>query len=522
MPRVPVSRAGLRAWRRRLGRGRRGRPKVSVAIATYNSGPGLDRAVASLRAQSLPAREFEVVFVDDGSTDGTYERLQDLCQEVPNFSVERIPNSGWPGRPRNVATARARGQYVLYMDHDDDLFPQALERMHAFASACDADILLGKEVMYGDGRTPGWPTWQANERRVEVGPAVLHCMTPHKLYRRSFIQDAGLRFPEGPVRLEDQYWNHAAYAAADRIAILADYPCYRWWIHPGNSHRAEVDPQVYLSSYLRSLDPVIALPPGRRRDEMLKRSYVRVVLFRLAAGDSALRQLLRREADTILTLFPPSLDTMLEPVDRARSALLRAKAWAAFDALRDLLDRFTLRMPSASAEWVDGELVVSAAGFVEVRGGAPYPLARRDGRWHLDLQGVTTAQPLPAAATDVEDSLARAWVELSVYGRESGVEWPVPCTGTVEIRDGDVPTLAFSVRGRIDPAVAAMGAPLEAGPWDVMVQFGALGHEVRRRVPVLGMVSTETFAEGRRARAYAAGPGNLAVQVSPTIRSPRA
>ena len=77
--------------------------KVSVVVAVYNPGDNIQRLLASLDAQSLPVDEFEVVFVDDGSTDETPERLRAFAAGRPNVSVTTIPNSGWPGRPRNVA-----------------------------------------------------------------------------------------------------------------------------------------------------------------------------------------------------------------------------------------------------------------------------------------------------------------------------------------------------------------------------------------------------------------------------------
>ena len=59
--------------------------------------------------QSLPDDGYEAIFVDDGSTDGTGERLDALAAEHDQLRVEHIPNSGWPGRPRNVGTDLAAG-----------------------------------------------------------------------------------------------------------------------------------------------------------------------------------------------------------------------------------------------------------------------------------------------------------------------------------------------------------------------------------------------------------------------------
>lgn len=492
--------------------------KVSVVIATYNSGPELDRVVASLDGQSLPRNEYEVIFVDDGSTDDTYHRLNEIARERPNVSVHRIPNSGWPGRPRNVGTAAARGEYVLYMDHDDDIFPEALERMYDYAAQNSADVLLGKEVMFGDGRTPGWPTWRANQPDAEVGHALLHCMTPHKLYRRALIESVPLRFPEGNIRLEDQYWNAAAYAAGRRFAILADYPCYRWQIHPGNSHRAKVDLDVYLSSFYASLAPIEALLPGPRRDELLKRPYVRVVLVRMSS-DNGFRSRFRTDAAEIASHFPPSLDRLLEPVDRLRSALFRRQDWATLNRLSPFYVGFTLRMRDTTARWEEAGLRIRTTGAMVLGDGTAYPVERRDGGIRLRLPvGIPERQD--EAVVDLDDALTRAYVDLSVHARSSGVEWPVPATFAFEVvGEGADCTLEFRVEGVLDPRTGAMGRELDDDLWDVMVQFSALGHEVRRRVPASDMPDQPAVFAARAAVASSVAPGNLALDLTPAAES---
>ena len=88
-------------------------PRVSVVIAAYQPGDGFDRVLASLDAQTLPQDEFETVVVDDGSPDDTFARLQAFASTRPNMRVERIENSGWPSRPRNIGTDLATAPYVL-------------------------------------------------------------------------------------------------------------------------------------------------------------------------------------------------------------------------------------------------------------------------------------------------------------------------------------------------------------------------------------------------------------------------
>ena len=121
-------------------------PKVSVIIAAYRPGEAVHRVIDSLDAQTLPQDEFEVIFVDDGSPDDTYARLQGFAATRPNMQVYRIENSGWPSRPRNVGIGHARGEYVLFMDHDDSLFPDGLRRAYEYAKLNGADVLSPRKV----------------------------------------------------------------------------------------------------------------------------------------------------------------------------------------------------------------------------------------------------------------------------------------------------------------------------------------------------------------------------------------
>ena len=101
-------------------------PLVSVVIPLYNKQRTIARAVASLRIQSLQA--FEVVIVDDGSTDTSWEQLE-LCGATtdPRFRCVRQANAG-PGAARNAGARLAHGKYLAFLDADDEWLPEHLQR----------------------------------------------------------------------------------------------------------------------------------------------------------------------------------------------------------------------------------------------------------------------------------------------------------------------------------------------------------------------------------------------------------
>ena len=157
----------------------------------------MQRVIGSLDAQTLPQDEFEVILVDDGSPDDTVVRLQAFAASRPTMSVLRIESSGWPSRPRNVRIEQARTEYVMFMDHDDSLHPDALRRAHEYAVENDADILSPKESKTNDvwWGSSGLSAGNIANALLEEGVERLVPMVPNKLYRRQLLLEHGIRLP---------------------------------------------------------------------------------------------------------------------------------------------------------------------------------------------------------------------------------------------------------------------------------------------------------------------------------------
>src|SRR3954469_22136107 len=103
--------------------------KVSAIVPVYNPGSDIDDCIRTLLDQSLPASSYEVIFVDDGSTDGTGERLYALADAHDNVRGAPIPNPGWAGPPRSVGLDDAKGEFVYFVDNDDWIGREALARL---------------------------------------------------------------------------------------------------------------------------------------------------------------------------------------------------------------------------------------------------------------------------------------------------------------------------------------------------------------------------------------------------------
>ncbi len=107
-------------------------PKVSVIIPTYNRADLLPRAVESVLNQTFT--DFELIIVDDGSTDNTKEVAGGFLQRDSRTKYLRQNNSGSPARPTNAGIRKAGGKYVGFLDDDDEWLPGKLKSQAALFS----------------------------------------------------------------------------------------------------------------------------------------------------------------------------------------------------------------------------------------------------------------------------------------------------------------------------------------------------------------------------------------------------
>lgn len=200
--------------------------RLSVIIPVYNPGIYLDETLRSLAEQTMDAATFEIIAVDDGSTDGSDRVLANAAATFPNLRVLTQENSGSAGKPRNVGLDNARGEYVFFLDADDLLAPFALERMVDVADEQGSDVVLVKMKGLNGRKVPErmfTRTW-LNAPLVES--KAFYTLGPTRLIRRSMIERLGLRFPEDQKVGEDQPFMAAAYINASSLSILADDDYY--------------------------------------------------------------------------------------------------------------------------------------------------------------------------------------------------------------------------------------------------------------------------------------------------------
>ncbi|MGZ4615096.1 MAG: glycosyltransferase family 2 protein [Actinomycetes bacterium] len=491
---------------------------MSVVVASYNPGPRIDRLLDSLDRQSLRTDQFEVILVDDGSTDGTDERLRQHAAARPNVRTTRIPNSGWPGKPRNIGLDMARGEYVFFADHDDFFGDEALERMYDYAKTNDSDVVVAREARIGRGPLPG-ALFTTNRANVDLswGP-LLQLLTPHKLFRREFLTEHGLRFPEGKRRLEDHAFVVPAYFAAKVISVLADYPCYYWVFrgNDGNNSRG-IDPDTYYPHLEEILDVVEQnTEPGPERDRLLAhwyRSKVLKFVQRSISWEPERRDSLLRNASRLANERFAASDAYLGVVRRLLSQLLRAGQTDTVVALCNALAGLTSRPELRSAAWEGGALRLTIEAVLRYSDGQPVRFRREGDRtfWVCPVD----LGPTAAGELDVTSELAAAKASLVLRDHDTGVQYAVAGDASVALQDqptGAVLTTKLDVS--VDPRTAALGQPLPAGRWQVRLSAGGAGLDAVDALPVASSPAEPALVDGVPVGAYRAKSGNLALAVA--------
>ncbi|MCL6674581.1 MULTISPECIES: glycosyltransferase family 2 protein [Streptomyces] len=255
-------------------------PDVTVVIGAYEAMPYLVECLASVEAQTIDPGRIEVIAVDDGSTDGTGECLEEFADRVSmSVTVIRQANSGGPSGPRNVGLSKAAGRYVFFLDADDRLGPEALERMVDMADRNATDVVLGR--VEGINRKPPQSMWGKTLERTDVFSSnIKFTLSAQKLFRRELLERHGMRFDESLWTGEDALFTMEAYLRADGVSVIADHTCYYLVGRDDGKHVTKSGGYTLRYDSARALMNLIAdmVPPGERRDSLMHRPFVVTLL----------------------------------------------------------------------------------------------------------------------------------------------------------------------------------------------------------------------------------------------------
>lgn len=224
-------------------------PLVSVILPIYNAEQHIENALRTLDRQGLSEDSYEIIMVDDGSSDGTAGLIDAAERDRPNVVALHHASNKGAGAARNDGLAAARGTYTYFMDVDDELEDNALSTLVRQCEEEELDVLFfAAEIVFESEKVRGLLSPNAQDffdRKVKPGvrdgerlfidmqQAGNFCVSPCMLMaRRDFQLERHVRFAEGIIN-EDNYYTLLLTLRAQR-ANVNPHRFYRYLIREGS------------------------------------------------------------------------------------------------------------------------------------------------------------------------------------------------------------------------------------------------------------------------------------------------
>ncbi len=318
------------------------KPLISVIIPVYNTETYLEKCVRSVLAQDYES--FELILVDDGSTDSSSQIMDDLAEQDSRILVIHKENGG-QSSARNVGLDRAKGAYISFVDSDDHVTPDYLSYLLSLfpeddgcrISACNHLIVRGEHSTENTGE--GDRVLGREEAFEEVLFHGCIDVSPWgKLYRREIFET--IRFPEGRI-FEDTWLFGSLLNATERISFGRKC-CYYYIVRDLSTVRKEFSPKnlQYIEAAERLAQEALACSPALETGAVRRINHARLSVLRYMehSGEKELKRTLRRE---VLQDAPKFIGHPRTPKrDRIAVTLLRAGlrpyylGWKIYSSLR--------------------------------------------------------------------------------------------------------------------------------------------------------------------------------------------
>ncbi len=202
--------------------------KVSIVIPVYNAEKFVVRCLDSIKRQTY--QNFEIILINDRSSDNTLLTLENYKQNNPSLEMHIVTNdrNSGPSVSRNAGIDRATGDYIFFIDADDDLADDAALALFISKTEGQPDIVFGEHHFFVNDRlTESNYHTLKNTKESYSNDEILNgffsvewaSVVWNKLYDLGFIKNNQLRFPEGLLH-EDELWVFQISALARKINFV--------------------------------------------------------------------------------------------------------------------------------------------------------------------------------------------------------------------------------------------------------------------------------------------------------------
>ena len=225
-------------------------PELSIILPVYKMEKFLPRVIASIKAQTM--RDFEAIFVDDGSPDNSGAICLASAADDSRFRVITRENGG-VSKARNTALDAATGEYVMFVDPDDWIEPDAAEVLVGMAKNHNADIVLygrhndryssdGTFVGTSLSKPPITGVFTDEPFRTHFSALATSYFITDKLMKRSFIEEHHCRFPDMDLG-EDGAFYISFYSADPSCLVATERAFYHYTVPESGSLSTSYHPE---------------------------------------------------------------------------------------------------------------------------------------------------------------------------------------------------------------------------------------------------------------------------------------
>ncbi len=218
--------------------------KISIIVPVYNVKDYLKKCLDSLINQTL--KDIEIIIVNDGSTDGSREFIDNYASNYPNIIKVIHKENGGLMSAWTTGVKQSQGEYIGFVDSDDYVMLNMYEKLYSYATENDVDIVISNYIIdnkqYGshpikDGKYTGENLDKTIKQHIFPSPYTYSISMSRltKLYRRNIILD-NLKYTESQSRtFEDRYIMPAAILSANSIYYTSE-AFYNWILREGSNH----------------------------------------------------------------------------------------------------------------------------------------------------------------------------------------------------------------------------------------------------------------------------------------------
>ena len=207
--------------------------KVSVIMPVYNAEKYLRSALDSVVNQSMGFENIELILVDDKSSDNSRSIIGEYSSKYSNIkSIFLEENTGCPGIPRNVGIKNATADYIMFIDNDDEYFPEMCDKLYNTMISDDADIVV---CNYLDTIGDKDVKYSCFSDEVVIGSEIIYfCMSLvwNCIFKRSLILDNDISFINGIN--EDTLFTLEYYMHSYKLVYLKDFLGLRHRLREGS------------------------------------------------------------------------------------------------------------------------------------------------------------------------------------------------------------------------------------------------------------------------------------------------